>query len=143
MPLTAWRTALTLTALASSASLWLGCSSRESRWLAGDYCLDRMLNGDHYNITGCSVRATLRGRTDNGPLDGTVSRVGWNQRYILAWRVAIVGNERNGWMLLDTREQRIEAIFDDDSLAIRLRHTPELSNIVVYDVNEAWRLLAT
>ena len=143
MALTAWRNAITLTVLTALPSLWLACSDRESRRLAGDYCLDRMFDGDHYNITGCSFRAKLKGRTDSGPLDGTVSRVGWNKRYILAWRVAMFGNERSGWMLLDTQQQRLEAIFDDESLAARIRQTPELGSIVVYDVNEAWRLLAT
>jgi hypothetical protein len=115
----------------------------DSREIAGGYCLDRVLDGDHYNLTGCWTHPfKLRGRTDNGPLDGTVAKVGWNRRYILAWRRALVSNESDGWMLLDTKEDRLDRILTDEALAQVLERSPELRNIVVRDVNEAWPLLA-
>ncbi len=94
-----------------------GCSAGEPREVSGGYCLDRMFGGDHYNLTGCWTHPfKLRGRTDNGPMDGTIARLGWDQRYILAWRKAVFGNERDGWMLLDTRADRLDPILTDAAL---------------------------
>ena len=44
------------------------------------------------------------GAKDNGGgvLDGTLKRIGWNGRYILAERKATFGGDKDGWMIVDT-----------------------------------------
>ena len=38
-----------------------------------------------------------------GVLKGTVVRVGWNARYIVAERKANFGGDKNGWMIVDPK----------------------------------------
>ena len=120
----------------------LACSDRESRRIAGDYCLDRMFEGDHYNLTSCSTLPKLSGATDNGPMDGTITKLGWNKSYILAWRVAVDRRQPDGWMLLDLAAHRLEPLITDVALSQRQRQSPEVASIVMHDVEAAWSLLS-
>jgi hypothetical protein len=125
---------------------WLllaGCGgARKSRVVAGNYCLDEMFGGDHYNLTGCSILAKLKGRTDNGPLDGIVEKLGWDRRFIIAWRHALSRNEPDGWVVLDTVAETMGPVLSEQGLAQRLKESPELAAIKVHPVREAWNLLA-
>jgi hypothetical protein len=120
-----------------------GCSDRESRPVTGGYCLDRMFDGDHYNLTPCGVAGGLRGKTDNGPLDGTVHRIGWDDRYVVAFRQPLVRSEGDGWMILDTAAHALRGPLSDAQWARERERDPTLRHIVVHPVGDAWKLLGT
>lgn len=137
---TAGRVASLPVAVALAASAIACGGPRESRVLAGNYCLDRMFAGDHYNITGCTWTAKLRGTTDNGPMDGPVLRLGWDERHVIALRAHVVGGVQ-GWMILDTRDEVLEGPFSAERLAKVIEGRPALSRIEIHDAAEAWQLL--
>ena len=134
-------TTASMALLASLAVATVGCSDRESRKVAGGYCLDRMFEGDHYNLTSCWGHSGLTGLTDNGPMDGTIAKLGWDSRYILAWRVALSRADPDGWMLLDVANDTLEPLITDTALAERKNRSPEVARLVVHDVQTAWQLL--
>jgi hypothetical protein len=119
----------------------LACSDRESRRVAGDYCLDRRFQGDHYNLTSCYTFPKLRGTTDNGPMDGTITKLGWNRSYILAWRVAVDRSQPDGWMLLHLADDSLEPLISDVALSERRRQSADVASLAIHDVATAWRLL--
>jgi len=119
----------------------LGCSDRVSRPVTGGYCLDQMFDGDHYNLTPCDATAGLHGRTDNGPLDGVVLQIGWNKRYIVVRRQAIVRSEADGWMILDTQIARLRGPLSDEEWERERAKDPALRGVLVRPVVQAWALL--
>jgi hypothetical protein len=36
-------------------------------------------------------------------LAGTIERIGWNDKYIVAWRSAMSGDVQSGWMIIDVK----------------------------------------
>jgi hypothetical protein len=129
--------------LLGCAALWpvLACSDRESRPTGGGYCLDRMFGGDHYNLTACGLRAGLRGKTDNGPLDGTVQQIGWNKRYIVVFRRAVLRSEGDGWMILDADAEALRGPLSDAEWERERERDPALRQLAIHPVAHAWRLL--
>lgn len=79
------------------------------------------------------------GEKDNGGgvLDGTVLRIGWNGRYVIAERKANFGGDKDGWMIVDTATKTITGPFSDAELKTR----PEVRQIRVMNAGEAWRRL--
>lgn len=59
----------------------------------------------------CSPTASLRGKTDNGILDGNVRSIAWNERFIVVKRFPLGPPE--DWMIVDTLQQRIEGPYSD------------------------------
>ncbi len=117
--------------------LLAGCffSSPSQKKIAGDYCLEKWPRG--FIVVGCSFRAKLHGETDNGPLDGNVLRIGWNDHLIIAQRKAVVGGSV-AWMILDTKPETLEGPFTDVEFEEKVRANPELGAIDLKDVASAW-----
>ncbi len=118
-----------------------GCSDRASRRVTRGYCLDRMFDGDHYNLTPCGVTGGLRGKTDNGPLDGVVEQIGWDERYVVAFRRAIAHSDGDGWMILDTEAHAVRGPLSDVQWAEERQREPALRQLTVHPVDDAWTLL--
>ena len=55
-----------------------------------------------------------------GDIGGTVIRIGWNDRYIIAERKATFGGDGDGWMIIDTRTELMFGPFSDAELADRM-----------------------
>jgi hypothetical protein len=119
----------------------LGCFDRTSRPVTGGYCLDQMFGGDHYNLTACGAVDELRGRTDNGPLDGTVQRIGWNTRYIVVLRQAVIRSEPDGWMILDTEGPALRGPLSDKEWEQERAKDPRLGGLGIHTAAQAWALL--
>ena len=113
------------------------CPDRETRRIAGDYCLDRWFDGQSYDITGCGWFPKLRGTTDNGPMEGTIEQLGWDRRYIVARRIPLFKVDGEGWMVLDTERETLSELYPNEAWA-RRRQAPDVANITTYPVKEAW-----
>jgi len=118
-----------------------GCmfSTPQTKRIVGEYCLERV-PGERFNVVGCSFRAKLHGRTDNGPMDGQVLRIGWDDRLIAAQRKAVVGGSV-AWMILDTKAETLEGPFSDEELKERARTLPQLGAIKMANADDAWLAL--
>lgn len=82
----------------------------------------------------------MHGQTDNGPMDGTVIQLGWNDRLIVAQRKAVSGGTL-AWMILDTKAETLEGPFTDEEFKVRLQVTPQLASIEVRAAEDAWQAL--
>ena len=110
-----------------------------TRRVAGAYCLQRWTEaGERFYLVKCSEGV---GPGGGGVLDGVVLRFGWNDRYLLAERRAIVRSNPDGWMLVDTRTQAITGPLSDTELQSRMKDVPELSALKVQTVKDAWQQL--
>ena len=114
-------------------------SSPERKRISGAYCLERGPSGSH-TVVGCSFGAKLRGRTDNGPMNGNVERIGCDDHRIVAARTSVFGGTV-GWMILDTRAETLEGPFSDDEFKARLTMNPELAAIRLRSPAKAWEML--
>ena len=123
-----------------AALLEMACGDNQRRRVAGNYCLDRWHGGQLYTVVGCSLAAKLPARTENGPLEGNVRQIGWNQRLIVAQRAHLIG-EKLGWMILDTQAESLKGPFTDDEFARLRQQDPELKAIVIHSPLDAWELL--
>ena len=54
-----------------------------------------------------------------GELGGTVLRIGWNDRFIVAKRYATFRGDRDGWMVIDLATKRIDGPITDGEEAKR------------------------
>ena len=86
------------------------------------------------------IRAKLRGTTDNGPLEGAVRRIGWNDRLIVAQRAANSGGTL-AWMIVDTKTETLEGPFTDEEFKEKVKATPELAAIRIDSAASAWEAL--
>lgn len=131
---------LMVVAYALALSGCLGDALKPMAQVTGGYCLERWDEGaTFYTLVACSPTATLRGTTDNGILDGNVRSIGWNERFIVVKRFPLGPPE--DWLIVDTREQRIDGPYSDRGFAERLAATEALAGIRIYAVSEAWRVL--
>jgi hypothetical protein len=110
-----------------------------SRRVAGDYCLD-WHGRETYYFDACGDEAKIRGSTEMGPLDGVVTLIGWDDRYVIAQRAHYV-NRQIGWYIIDTRDEVLTGPLDDERLRAVVSSHEELKRIRVTDVSEAWRRL--
>jgi hypothetical protein len=106
--------------------------------LAGEYCLERWPR--EFFVVGCSATARLRGRTDAGPLDGAVLKIGWDDRLIVAERISLFGG-KVAWMILDTEAETLQGPFTDEEYARMRDLNPLLARVKVTDPGTAWRAL--
>jgi hypothetical protein len=79
------------------------------------------------------------GENDNGGgvLDGTVTQIGWNTRYIIAERKANFGGDKDGWMIIDTSTRTMSGPFSDRDLKAR----PEARGVSTMPAAQAWQRL--
>ena len=98
----------------------------------GSYTLMQWEGGVPYYIND-----TERDLQGGFVLEGTVQRIGWNERTILAQRKATVGGDIDGWMVLDVGSGRMEGPLSDAHVAAR----EDLREIEVVDPATAWERL--
>jgi hypothetical protein len=72
-----------------------------------------------------------------GVIDGTVMRIGWNGRYIIADRKATFGGDKDGWMIIDTSTGTMTGPFSD----VDLKSRPEARGISILSADQAWQRL--
>jgi len=127
----------------TAAGCAMGDIFKPHRRVTGDYCLEQWEEGRvRYVLVGCGPTATLKkGHYDNGIVDGSVERVGWDQRFIIAWRRAVARADGDGWMVVDTKSQTIEGPFGEEAWATRRQDVPDWEAIEIHEVDLAWKLL--
>jgi hypothetical protein len=99
------------------------------RHVLGDYSLEQWVNGTRYYLINAGHAEP------GGVLEGSVERIGWNDRHILAWRGAMSGQD--GWMIVDTELGTITGPMDDTGL----RRHPEVRGVDAIDAGRAWNRL--
>jgi hypothetical protein len=113
-----------------------GCfpGNGKQRTVAGDFRL-------HQWEDGMTFYLHKRGHDDSNEggsiIGGTVVRIGWTSRYILAQRHSIFRGDPDGWMIIDVQTGSITGPFTDAELQAR----PEARGITTYPVTDAWRRL--
>jgi hypothetical protein len=122
--------------LFGAALLCSGCfpGGGKERKLAGDFRLERWEDGTTYYLH-------RRGHDDSKEggsiIGGTVVRIGWSSRYILAQRYSIFRGDPDGWMIIDVQSGSMTGPFTDAQFQTR----PEPAGITTLPVAEAWRRL--
>jgi hypothetical protein len=100
--------------------------------VTGSYYLERFEDGLYY----------LRdGRGDDragGALDGTVERLAWTPRYILAQRRPSAAGDVDGWLLIDTERHTAVGPLSDEDVAARSA-LPRASEALT--ASDAWHQL--
>ena len=105
----------------------------QSKDLPGDYRLVRWEDGQRYYIGKSGEK--LEG---GGVVGGTVERVGWDDRYIVAWRHAMFGGDPDGWMIIDTHENKVMGPASDDELLKQGGEIPALRGIKPLPAAVVW-----
>lgn len=59
-----------------------------------------------------------------GVLDGAIERIGWNARYIVAWRHATFRGDPDGWMKIDTNTRQIAGPISEGEVITLLGNKP-------------------
>ena len=113
-----------------------GCYQERSRHIAGRYWLQQFELGD-YSIS----RAWVAEPGAGGFFKGTVVRLGWNNRYVVAQRAGMSSAHPSGWMLIDVRHDRLDGPISDDELAMRMKSDPNLAGMVIQPAEDAWNAL--
>ena len=110
---------------------WFG---GQVRTIAGDYRLEQWEDFQTYYLH-------KRGQDDSSGggsiIGGTVLRLGWNNRYIVAKRRSFYSVDPSGWMIIDVKSGIISGPFTEAEF-----HTnSEAQGIHIYEVGEAWKRL--
>jgi hypothetical protein len=92
------------------------------------YELEKWETGTHYYLVGPEDKAY-------GVLEGTVGKIGWNQRYILVWQNG--DGLGPGWRVIDSSNKTITPTLDQ-SIVDSLSH---LKGISVKPPKEVWSQL--
>jgi hypothetical protein len=74
-----------------------------------------------------------------GVLRGEIGEIGWNEHHIVAWRSAMRGSEKSGWMVIDVGSGAIEGPFSGDELRDRMARDDGLRDIRLRSVKESGR----
>jgi hypothetical protein len=82
------------------------------RDIAKDYCLQQWEDGSTYYLDDGRAPSKEGG----GALDGTVSQIGWNDRFIVAQRSATAGGGL-GWMVVDLRTRWVSGPYQWSQLS--------------------------
>lgn len=127
---------ISLLTILCAVLLCAGCfpGGGKQRKLPGGFRLEQWEDGTTYYLH-------RRGHDDSKEggsiIGGTVVRIGWSTRYILAQRYSIFRGDRDGWMIIDVQSGSITGPFTDAQLQTR----PEATGITTFPVAEAWRRL--
>ena len=98
------------------------------RWIGGDYELYRFPENDKFYLDDRSLD-----HPGGGVLEGTIERIGWDDRTIVAWRHPMFGGNPAGWMVVDIDTKAISG-----PLAGVTRDAEQVNGIPVRDVLDAW-----
>lgn len=114
------------------ALLMTGCANE--RTVAGAFRLELFEDGTTYYLH-------KRGQDDSSQggsiIGGTVLRLGWSSRYIVAERHSIYRGDPDGWMVIDVQSGTMSGPFTETEFQAR----PEAQRIQIYQVSEAWKKL--
>ncbi len=95
--------------------------------LPAGYCLELDREFKDYRVQDCSgQRNVVEGV---GVLGGIVTDIGWNDRAIVAKRIASIGGDASGWMVIDVSTDKIEGAFSDQAFREKLASEPRLKGI--------------
>lgn len=104
---------------------------RNAKRLPGDYELLKWEDGVTYYI------GTLIDEGGCGPIEGTVTQLGWSERLIVAKRRACFRGDPDGWMIIDAHTRQVSGPFTD----AQLQALASVKAIATYSAAEAWSLL--
>jgi hypothetical protein len=125
----------TLGVVAALAAAVCGCAvgdifGTSNKELAAGYCLELWREGDSYRIQGCP--GSSKPYEDGiGLFQGTVSKIGWSDQYIVGWRNPAFGDEKPGWMVLDVSTDQIDGPLTDAEFSRLRAQRPPLRLIVL------------
>ena len=100
----------------------------------GDYRLEQFEDFRTYYLHKSGHDDSSEGGSVIG---GTVLRIGWSSRYIVAERHSISRGDPDGWMIIDVRSGAMSGPFTETDFRAR----SEVQGIQIYDVSEAWKKL--
>jgi hypothetical protein len=83
---------------------------REAAQDCGRLQLEQWEDGNTYYLNKKGHKGSGSG---GGLLDGTVQRIGWSQRYIVAKRYSTFRGDPDGWMVIDLQSGEITGPFSD------------------------------
>jgi len=118
------------------ASATSGCFpfGGHQRTIIGDYRLEQWEDSETFYLHKRGQDDSARG---GSIMDGTVIRIGWSPRYIVAERHSIFRGDPDGWMIIEVRSGTIIGAFPDADFRAR----PEARGIQVFKASEAWTKL--
>jgi hypothetical protein len=102
--------------------------------LSGGYYLEDFEGGARTFSLGGPRRAADAG----GVVGGTVQRIGWSQRYVVAYREPLISSEASGWMIVDVRDHTVRGPLTDPQFQEACRADSELAAIRVMPARSAW-----
>ena len=105
----------------------------QERTVAGKYRLVQWEDGTTYYL-----HADGMNKPGGGVIEGTVKRIGWDERFIIVFRYSNFRGDPDGWMIIDHRKNTMTGPFSDTEL---LKHS-ELSDISTMEAEEAWEKLS-
>ncbi len=115
-------------------SLIGGCFpfGERERKVAGKYRLVQWEDGKTYYI-----HAEGQNKPGGGLIEGTIKRIGWDERYIIVWRYSNFRGDPDGWMIIDHQQHTISGPFSDTELSKR----PQMAGISTMEPAVAWEKL--
>ena len=105
-----------------------GCAIAD---LPGPYGLEQWEDEERYNLRGPGEQEQYGG----GVLRGTVLKIGWNSRYIVAERYANFRGDPDGWMIVNVATREVTGPVAED----QWRQNANLKNITVRSAATAWQ----
>ena len=81
------------------------------------------------------------GREGEGPLVGSVQKLGWSNTTIVVRIRPFFVNEPTVWRIIDVSSGRIDGPFSDTQYEALKSKDPTIASIIVYDAAEAWKRL--
>jgi hypothetical protein len=104
------------------------------RKIVGKYRLEQFEDLETYYLH----KAGQDDSADGGSIiGGTVRRIGWSSRYIVAERHSIYRGDADGWMIIDVESGKMSGPFTEADFQSR----PESKDIQIYDASVAWKRL--
>jgi hypothetical protein len=100
------------------------------RRVAGDYRLNEWEDGLYYLVGGPTPDS------GGGAINGTVLRLGWDSRYIIAQRQSMADGD-TAWMVVDVARRSVTGPFTEQEIQAR----PELARLRTFRADSAWRKL--
>ena len=104
----------------------------DTKELSGGYCLGFTSEFNKYVVAPCDRRSKF------GVFDSPVTKIGWTDRYIVAWRVDW-NRTKAGWMVLDLRRHAVAGTLDEQAFADLRARKPAVGNIVIHAVSDVLR----
>ena len=118
--------------LVLAAVFLLGCEQQHK--IVGDYRLEQFEDGKTYYLHKTGQDDSAQGGSVIG---GTVLRIGWSSRYIVAEGHSIYRGDPDGLMIIDVQTGTMSGPFTETDFRAR----PESKDIKIYEASEAWKNL--